>query len=51
MKIITLLQNNPFTYKLGGQDKLRINEELPEPADRFKMLTTLITDVTNKDAS
>jgi transcription-repair coupling factor (superfamily II helicase) len=51
MKIITLIQTNPFTYKLDGQDKLRINEELPEPDDRFTILTNLIAYITNKDAA
>jgi transcription-repair coupling factor (superfamily II helicase) len=51
MKIISLIQNNPFTYKLDGQDKLRINEELPEPDDRFTILTNLIADISNKNAA
>jgi len=51
MKIITLIQTNPFTYKLDGQDKLRINEELPEPDDRFTILSNLIADISNKDAA
>lgn len=51
MKIINLIQSNPFTYKLDGQDKLRINEELPEPADRFTILNQLITDISNRDAA
>ncbi len=51
MKIITLIQTNPFTYKLDGQDKLRINEELPEPDDRFTILINLIAGITNKDAA
>ncbi|MFB3099912.1 MAG: transcription-repair coupling factor, partial [Gammaproteobacteria bacterium] len=51
MKIITLIQSNPFTYKLDGQDKLRINEELPEPDDRFTILTNLIADISIKDAA
>jgi transcription-repair coupling factor (superfamily II helicase) len=51
MKIITLIQTNPFTYKLDGQDKLRINEELPEPDDRFTILTNLIADISIKDAA
>ena len=50
-KIISLIQTNPFTYKLDGQDKLRINEELPEPDDRFTILTNLIADISNKDAA
>jgi len=51
MKIITLIQTNPFTYKLDGQDKLRINEELPELDDRFTILSNLIADISNKDAA
>ncbi len=51
MKIINLIQANPFTYKLDGQDKLRINEELPEPDDRFTILNNLIADIANKDAA
>jgi len=51
MKIMTLIQSNPFTYKLEGQNKLRINEELPEPADRFTILAELLADITNRDAA
>ena len=51
LKIIKLIQTNPFTYKLDGQDKLRINQELPEPADRFTILTNLIADISNRDAA
>jgi transcription-repair coupling factor (superfamily II helicase) len=51
IKIMTLIQNNPFTYKLEGQDKLRINEELPEPADRLTILAELLADITNRDAA
>ncbi|MCH8976880.1 MAG: transcription-repair coupling factor, partial [Proteobacteria bacterium] len=51
MKIMTLIQSNPFTYKLEGQNKLRINEELPEPADRFTILAELLADITNRDTA
>ncbi len=50
-RIITLIQTSPFTYKLDGQDRLRINEELPEVDDRFNILTNLIADITKKDAA
>ena len=33
--IIRLIQQKPRTYKLDGQDKLRIAMELPEPAERL----------------
>ncbi len=51
MKIIALIDANPFTYKLDGQDKLRINEELPEPDDRFTILSNLIVDISNESSA
>lgn len=51
IKIITLIQTHPFTYKLDGQDKLRINQELPSPDDRFTILNHLIAEISNKSVA
>jgi transcription-repair coupling factor (superfamily II helicase) len=40
--IINLIQTRPRIYKLDGQDKLRINLELPEPADRLRAAGELL---------
>lgn len=50
-KIITLIQSEPQTYKLDGQDKLRINKELPDITDRFKMLDELLNLIAEKEAA
>lgn len=44
-KVLALINKNSGTYKLNGQDKLRINKALPEPDDRFAMLPDLIADI------
>ncbi|HET7931752.1 MAG TPA: transcription-repair coupling factor, partial [Rhodanobacteraceae bacterium] len=40
--IIRLIQTKPRTYKLDGQDKLRIAMELPEAADRLRVAGELL---------
>jgi transcription-repair coupling factor (superfamily II helicase) len=40
--IIRMLQTQPRTYKLDGQDKLRIVMELPEPAERLRVAGELL---------
>ncbi|HET7562917.1 MAG TPA: transcription-repair coupling factor [Rhodanobacteraceae bacterium] len=40
--IIRLLQQQPRTYKLDGQDKLRIVMELPEPTERLRVAGELL---------
>ncbi len=43
MCIITLVQNQPLTYRLDGPDKLRIQKSLPDPQDRFQLIEQLLT--------
>ena len=50
-KIIHLIQSEPQTYKLDGQDKLRISKELPDIIDRFKMLDNLLNTITTRNAA
>ena len=50
-KIIQLIQSEPQTYKLDGQDKLRISKELPDIIDRFKMLDNLLNTITTRNAA
>lgn len=40
--VIRLIQTRPRTYKLDGQDKLRIHMELPTPADRLRVAGELL---------
>lgn len=40
--IIRLIQRQPRTYKLDGQDKLKVTLELPEAADRLRVAGELL---------
>jgi len=42
MKIITLIQKQPKTYKLDGNEKLRVVKELPEAGMRFTAVEQLL---------
>ena len=42
-KIIKLIQSQPKTYKLEGQDKLRYVSEMPTPELRFKNVDALLS--------
>ena len=42
MKIIGLIQKQPKIYKLDGQERLRIVQELPDAESRFAMLDRLL---------
>jgi transcription-repair coupling factor (superfamily II helicase) len=50
-KIIHLIQSEPQTYKLDGQNKLLITKELPDPCDRFTILENLLNDIAIRDAA
>ncbi|MBI4006472.1 MAG: transcription-repair coupling factor, partial [Gammaproteobacteria bacterium] len=50
-RIIKLIQAEPQTYKLDGQDKLRINKELPDSRDRFATLDNLLNEIATRDAA
>ncbi len=50
-RIIKLIQAEPQTYKLDGQDKLRINKELPHSHDRFTTLDNLLNEIATRDAA
>ncbi len=51
MRVIQLIQRQPDTYRLDGNDKLRIVRPLPEPADRFALLEELLTELGKKSAA
>jgi len=42
MKIITLIQKQPKTYKLDGNEKLRVIKELPDANTRFTAVEQLL---------
>jgi len=42
MKIIQLIQQQPQRYKLDGQDKLRITQNLPDREQRFRAVQKLL---------
>lgn len=44
-KIVHLIQSQPQTYKLDGQDKIRISKDLPDVMDRFTMLDNLLNEI------
>ena len=45
LKIIQLIQNQPRTYKLDGNDKLRINQDLPDADARITLLDELLDEL------
>lgn len=49
--IIQLIQSNPSRFKLDGQDKLRINMDLPDIQDRLQILEMLFDEITLKNAA
>jgi transcription-repair coupling factor (superfamily II helicase) len=51
MKIIQLIQNQPKTYKLDGNDKLRINQDLPDADTRITLLDNLLDELSEKQAA
>ena len=50
-RIIRLLQADPQSYRLDGQDKLRIRRDLPELADRLRLLEDLLGEIAMKNAA
>lgn len=46
MKIITLIQKQSKTYKMDGQDKLRVIQDLPDTESRFTMIEHLLLSFT-----
>jgi transcription-repair coupling factor (superfamily II helicase) len=50
-KIVDLIQSQPQTYKLDGQDKIRISKDLPDVKDRFTMLDNLLNEITTQNAA
>ncbi len=51
VRIICLIQREPATYTLNGQDTLRIRKALPEPDDRFAIVKTLVENIVERDAA
>ncbi len=51
MGIIQLIQSDPARYRLDGQDKLRINMDLPDIEDRLQILEYLFDEITLKNAA
>ena len=50
-RIIQLIQSDPSSYKLDGQDKLRISKELPDAESRFQILEYLFNEIALKIAA
>ncbi|MEQ8427671.1 MAG: transcription-repair coupling factor [Gammaproteobacteria bacterium] len=50
-RIIQLIQSDPHCYRLDGQDKLRINRELPDMESRLKILEHLFHEIALRDAA
>jgi transcription-repair coupling factor (superfamily II helicase) len=50
-RIIQLIQSDPVSYRLDGQDKLRINMELPDIESRINVLKYLFNEIALKNAA
>jgi len=50
-RIIQLIQSDPSSYKLDGQDKLRINKDLPDAESRLHILEYLFNEIALKIAA
>ena len=50
-RIIALIQDEPQTYRLDGQDKLRVSADLGENAHRFGMLERLLDRISIRNAA
>lgn len=51
VRIIELIQSDPGSYQLDGQDKLRINRELPDTESRLEILEYLFNEIALKNAA
>ena len=51
MKIIQLIQGQPKVYKLDGNDKLRVNQNLPDAEARIALLDKLLDELSEKQAA
>jgi len=51
VRIIQLIQTAPSSYKLDGQDKLRIIKELPDAESRLETLKYIFNEITLKIAA
>jgi len=50
-KLIQLIQNDPHRFRLDGQDKLSIHEQLPDIESRINILNYLLREIRLKDAA
>ena len=50
-QLINLIHSQPQIYKLDGQNKLRIIQDIPDSAVRFKVLNDLLESITMRDAA
>ncbi|MCI0591707.1 MAG: transcription-repair coupling factor, partial [Gammaproteobacteria bacterium] len=51
MRVMKLIQSQPQTYKLDGQDKLRIMKDLPDGEMRVELLANLFEQLDTRDAA
>jgi len=49
--VISMIQNQPYTYRLDKDGKLRIIESMPDAESKFRMLDTLMNHLAIKDAA
>lgn len=50
-RLIQLIQSQPNRYKLDGQDKLRIIEDMPEIDSRISMISELLDSISMRNAA
>lgn len=51
MQVIKLIQSEPQTYRLDGNNKLKISKEMPDADSRFQLLRGLLVDISTRDAA
>jgi transcription-repair coupling factor (superfamily II helicase) len=51
LKIIQLIQSQPKVYKLDGNDKLRVNQSLPDAETRIALVEKLLATLGEKQAA
>ena len=51
MRVIKLIQSEPQTYRLDGNNKLKVSKELPDADSRFQVIRGLLENISTRDAA
>ncbi len=49
--LVMLIQGSPDTYRLEGQERLKVRLDLPEPTDRFALAEQLLDNLRQREAA